>query len=323
MSASDPQGLIVVVTGGAGFIGANLVKRLLREPGIGGIRIFDDFSTGTNREFGDPRVEVFEGDLRDATRVDEVVRGASRIVHLGALPSVPRSIADPRSSIDVNIVGTLNVLEAGRAHEIEHVVVASSSSVYGANPILPKAESLATRPLSPYAVSKLGTEALANAYFHSFGLPTLAFRFFNVFGPLQRADHAYAAVIPKFLDAMKRSAPLTVFGDGTQSRDFTSVHLVVDALAKVSMQKFVHESPVNLAMGTRTTLNELIDLLRAIHPGQIDVEYVEPRAGDVPHSQASSELLTSLLPDLEAVAFEDSIREVYEWYFSARTSDPA
>ena len=307
----------VVITGGAGFIGSNLVERLLTEESVTEVRVLDDFSTGLRQDYADSRVVVHEGDLRDAAFVDSVAEGAQRIIHLGALPSVPRSIADPRSSLDVNVIGTLNVLEAARRHGVGHVVSASSSSVYGANPILPKQEDLATRPLSPYAVSKQATEALTNSYLHSYGLPTLAFRFFNVFGPLQRADHVYAAVIPKFLDALKRGVPLTVHGDGTQSRDFTSVHVVVDALTKASLGVVAHPSPVNLAFGTRTSLNELIDLLRTIHPKPIEVDYVEPRAGDVPHSQASSDLLRTVLPNLQAIELEEAVREVYDWYMKA------
>ena len=306
----------VVVTGGAGFIGSNLVERLLTEKSISEVRVLDDFSTGLRRPYDDSRVVVHEGDLRDAEFVDTVAEGVQRIIHLGALPSVPRSIADPRSSMDVNVTGTLNVLEAARKHGVGHVVSASSSSVYGANPILPKQEDLATRPLSPYAVSKQTTEALTNSYLHSYGLPTLSFRFFNVFGPLQRADHVYAAVIPKFLDALKRGAPLTVYGDGTQSRDFTSVHVVVDALTKASLGRVSNPSPVNLAFGTRTSLNELIDMLRAIHSTLIEVDHVAPRPGDVPHSQASSELLRSVLPELQVPTLEDAVREVYDWYMA-------
>lgn len=306
----------VVVTGGAGFIGSNLVERLLAEEPVSEVRVLDDFSTGLRREHDDSRVVVLAGDLRDAEFVDSVVEGTQRIIHLGALPSVPRSIEDPRPSMDVNVTGTLNVLEAAHKHGVGHVVSASSSSVYGANPILPKQEDLATRPLSPYAVSKQATEALTNSYLHSYGLPTLAFRFFNVFGPLQRADHVYAAVIPKFLDAIKRGVPLTVHGDGTQTRDFTSVHVVVEALTKASLGAVANPSPVNLAFGTRTSLNELIDLLRTIHPEPIEVDYVDPRPGDVPHSQASSELLRSVLPDLHAPELEDAVREVYDWYMA-------
>lgn len=307
----------VVITGGAGFIGSNLVDRLLTENSVTEVRVLDDFSTGLRQAYADPRVVVHEGDLRDAEFVDSVADGAQRIIHLGALPSVPRSIVDPRSSIDVNVTGTLNVLEAARRQGIGHVISASSSSVYGANPILPKQEDLATRPLSPYAVSKQATEALTNSYLHSYGLPTLAFRFFNVFGPLQRADHVYAAVIPKFLDALKRGVPLTVHGDGTQSRDFTSVHVVVEALTKASLGVVSHSSPVNLAFGTRTSLNELIELLRTIHTARIQVDYVDPRPGDVPHSQASSDLLRTVLPDLQSIELEDAVREVYDWYMTA------
>lgn len=306
--------MIIVVTGGAGFIGTNLVQRLLKESRVTEIRILDDFSTGLRRKFEDPRVSVYEGDLRDASFVTRTIEGADRVVHLGALPSVPRSIDDPRSTMDVNAIGTLNVLEAARSAGAEHVIAASSSSVYGANPTLPKTETLATQPLSPYAVSKLATESLTNAYFHSYGIKTLAFRFFNVFGPLQRADHVYAAVIPKFLDALKHGKPLLVFGDGTQSRDFTSVHAVVETLTAASLDLTAHPSPVNLAFGTRTTLNEVIDLLREIHPRPIEVENLAPRGGDVLHSQASTDLLASLFPEVRKRSFREALTEVYEWY---------
>ncbi|QNN63911.1 NAD-dependent epimerase/dehydratase family protein [Leucobacter denitrificans] len=307
----------VAITGGAGFIGANLVERFMEETEVSEIRIFDDFSTGIRREYVDPRVKVIEGDLRNQDEVLSAFAGVHRVVHLGALPSVPRSIKDPRSSLDVNVIGTLNVLEAARVHGLEHVVSASSSSVYGANPTLPKSEGLVPQPVSPYAVSKLATESLTNSYLHSYGLPTLAFRFFNVFGPLQRADHAYAAVVPLFIEALKQGKPLTVYGDGEQSRDFTSVHVVVDALAKASLRKVTYPSPVNLAFGTRTTLNEAIEILRKIHPAPIGVDYTEPRPGDVRHSQASSSLLQSLIHDLRAPALPDALREVYDWYFQS------
>lgn len=306
----------IVITGGAGFIGANLVSRFLGEQIVEEIVILDDFSTGLHREYGDSRVVVREGSLRDERFVHFAVAGADRVIHLGALPSVPRSIADPRSSLEVNVTGTLNVLEAARAHGVGHVISASSSSVYGSNPKLPKSEELATRPLSPYAVSKQATEALTNAYMHSYELPTLAFRFFNVFGPLQRADHVYAAVIPKFLDAIKRGVPLTVHGDGEQSRDFTSVHVVVDALAKCSLRSITSASPVNLAFGTRTTLNEVIAQLQEVHGARVDVNYGPDRPGDVKHSQASSALLRSLVPDLEVPSFEEALRETYDWYMN-------
>lgn len=304
----------ILITGGCGFIGTSLVNHLLAQPDVERVRTLDNYVTGLRRTVSSSRVQEIEGDLRNYDDVLTASRGADAIVHLGALPSVPRSIKDPLSTNSVNVDGTLHVLEAARANGVGHVSVASSSSVYGANPALPKVESLATLPLSPYAVTKLATEAYANAYATSFGLNTIAFRFFNVFGPLQRADHVYAAVIPKFLAALKNDEPLTVFGDGEQSRDFTSIHAVTDAITKSAMRTVTSDTPVNLAFGTRTSLNAVIALLQELHPKPIRVEYVEARAGDVKHSQASSALLTSLLPDVEQTDFIVALKEVYEWY---------
>jgi len=309
----------ILVTGGCGFIGTNLVHRLLREPGVSGVRTLDNYSTGIRRTVDSPRLLQIEGDLRSIDDVNRAVAGIDAIVHLGALPSVPRSLADPRTTNAVNVDGTLNVLEAARAHEVRHVSVASSSSVYGANPALPKVETLATLPMSPYAVSKLATEAYANAYGTSFGLNTIAFRFFNVFGPLQRADHAYAAVIPRFLAALRNDEPLTVFGDGEQSRDFTSVHAVTDALTTAALGALTHPTPVNLAFGTRRSLTSVITLLQEMHPRRIRVNHVPGRVGDVTHSQADSALLTSLIPRIEQPTFEAALRETYDWYMGQST----
>ncbi|CAN7240793.1 NAD-dependent epimerase/dehydratase family protein [Pseudarthrobacter oxydans] len=304
----------VLITGGCGFIGTNLVDRMLNQSEVTRVRTLDNYETGLRRSDSSPRVEEIEGDLRKYDDVLKASEGVDAIVHLGALPSVPRSIKDPVATNAVNVFGTLNVLEAARSNGVQHVSVASSSSVYGANPTLPKSETLATLPLSPYAVSKLATEAYANAYQTSYNLSTLAFRFFNVFGPLQRADHVYAAVIPKFLDALKHDRPLTIHGDGEQSRDFTSIHAVTDALTKAAVRRVTNASPVNLAFGTRTSLNEVVRMLQDIHPKRILVEYVEPRIGDVKHSQASSQVLEDILPDLVQPSFEASLKEVYDWY---------
>lgn len=306
----------ILITGGCGFIGTNLANRLLEDPEVDRVRTLDNYETGLRRQKPQPRLQELEGDLRSYDDVLRASEGVTAIVHLGALPSVPRSIADPLSTNAVNIDGTLNVLEAAKTNEVEHVSVASSSSVYGANPVLPKVESLATLPLSPYAVSKLATEAYTNAYSTSYGLRTIAFRFFNVFGPLQRADHVYAAVIPKFLAALKNDETLTIFGDGEQSRDFTSVHSVTDALTKTALRSVTNATPVNLAFGSRISLNAVVALLQEMHPKRISVEYVQPRAGDVKHSQASSELLSSLIPDIEQPEFVEALREVYDWYMS-------
>ncbi|UKA65928.1 NAD-dependent epimerase/dehydratase family protein [Arthrobacter sp. FW306-05-C] len=304
----------ILITGGCGFIGTNLVNHLMTQPEVERVRTLDNYVTGRRREVPHERVQEIEGDLRNYDDVLRATEGVDAVVHLGALPSVPRSIKDPFSTNAVNVDGTLHVLEAARVTGVQHVSVASSSSVYGANPALPKTESLSTLPLSPYAVTKLATEAYTNAYSTSYGLNTIAFRFFNVFGPLQRADHVYAAVIPKFLLALKNNKPLTVFGDGEQSRDFTSIHAVTDALTKSALRTVTCETPVNLAFGTRTSLNGLIALLQELHSSPIEVEYVERRQGDVKHSQASSELLSSLLPEVVQPDFVHALKEVYDWY---------
>lgn len=306
----------VVVTGGAGFIGTNLVQRLASTPGIDHVVVFDDFSTGVRRPELDV-AEVVEGDLRDLSALNAALRGADSVIHLGALGSVPRSIDDPQTTNAVNIDGTLNVLEAARANDVAHVVSASSSSVYGANPEIPKVETMVAMPVSPYAVSKLATESYTIAYARSYGMSTLAFRFFNVFGPFQRSDHAYAAVIPRFLEAIKRGTPLTVHGDGTQSRDFTSVHSVTDALTQSVLGQLSSPTPVNLAFGRRFTLNELIEVLEKIHGSRLDRITTASRAGDVPHSQAAPDRLHALLPSITTPSFEEAVTETYRWYFEA------
>ena len=239
---------------------------------------------------------------------------ATAVVHLAARPSVPRSITDPVASHLANATGTVEVLEAARRAGNLHVIVASSSSVYGANPTLPKREDLATMPLSPYAASKLATESYALAYQHSFGLPALAFRFFNVFGPLQAAGHAYAAVVPAFVSAALEGRPLTVHGDGKQSRDFTYVDTVTEVIADAIARGVTSPSPVNLAFGTRTDLLTLIAELETILGTTVTVEHTETRAGDVKHSQADSTRLQELFPDVVPTALPDALRATVDWF---------
>ena len=252
---------------GAGFIGANLCR------GPGRRRPASSRGGGPRRPVHRPPsqpgrasdgVELVEGSILDAGLLDEVVAGADAVVHLAARPSVPRSLEDPMASHEANATGTMQVLEAARRHGRPQVVVASSSSVYGANPALPKREDMAAMPVSPYAASKLAAESYALAYGHSFGLPVLAFRFFNVFGPLQAADHAYAAVVPAFVAAALRGEPLPVHGDGSQTRDFTFVGTVAAVLADAVRRRVTSDRPVNLAFGTRVSLLELID-----HPREV------------------------------------------------------
>ena len=235
----------VLVTGGAGFIGSSVCRRLVATAGIERVVVLDDLSTGLQANLaGVGDVELQVGSILDEAALRGAAEDAGAIVHLAARPSVPRSIAEPVASHLANATGTIQVLEAARRTGA-HVVVASSSSVYGATPTLPKREDLPTRPMSPYAASKLAAEAYTNAYAHSFGLPTLALRLFNVFGPRQPAGHAYAAVVPVFVDAALAGLPLTVDGDGTQTRDFTFVDTVATVIADAVVRRVTDPEPVN------------------------------------------------------------------------------
>ena len=306
----------VVITGGAGFIGGNLARRLTAEPAIDRVVAFDDLSSGFRENLESTGAELVEGTILDTAALDEVTDGADAIVHLGARPSVPRSIKDPVASHDANATGTMNVLEAARRAGNSHVVVASSSSVYGANPTLPKHEDLATRPMSPYAASKLATESYALAWQAAYDLPTLAFRFFNVFGPLQAAGHAYAAVIPAFVSAALADEPLQVHGDGTQSRDFTYVETVCSVIADAVLRRVSDPEPVNLAFGSRTNLLEVIELLQELLGHDVKVQHTDPRPGDVPHSQAANDRLMRLFPDVKPVQLREGLASTIEWFRS-------
>lgn len=303
----------VVVTGGAGFIGANLCRHLTSVSGVDRVVALDDLSTGSRDNLDGSNAELVVGSILDADVLDEVVAGADSVVHLAARPSVPRSLQDPMASHQSNATGTLAVLEACRRRSVGHVVVASSSSVYGANPTLPKSEDALPMPMSPYAVSKLATEQYAMAWGHSFGMSTLAFRFFNVFGPLQPAGHAYAAVVPAFIDAALRGDAVTIHGDGRQSRDFTYVGTVCAVIAEAVGRRLASTSPVNLAFGTRTDLIELLQLLEDVIGVRIERVHVDSRVGDVRHSQADNSLLRSLLPGVEPVALREGIVATVDW----------
>jgi UDP-glucose 4-epimerase len=311
----------VLVTGGAGFIGSNLCRRLTdgRSAGVDHVVVLDDLSTGFAYNLDGIDVEFVEGSFLDPDALASAGRDVSAVVHLGARPSVPRSIADPVASHLANASGTVAVLEHARAHDA-HVIVASSSSVYGATATLPKVEDLPTRPMSPYAASKLATEAYTNAYAHSYGMDTLAFRFFNVFGPHQAAGHAYAAVVPAFVDAALSGRPLTIHGDGSQSRDFTYVDTVTEVIADALVRRVGSPDPVNLAFGSRTDLLGLIDELESVLGHTVEREHVEPRVGDVPHSQADGSALRTLFPDVQPVELADGLAATVDWMRSTIAS---
>lgn len=301
----------ILITGGAGFIGSNLARIALAEGHR--VRVIDNLSTGRRENLDGLDVDFIEASILDMLAVEKAMTGVDSVVHLGAIPSVPRSVANPRASHEANTTGTLNVLEAARAAQVKHVSCASSSSVYGANPKLPKSEFDYTRPMSPYAVSKQATEGYTLAYQFSYGLPTMAFRFFNVYGPGQAADHDYAAVIPKFLDAALHDRPVTIYGDGTQSRDFTFVDTVCSVLLKAGVDQVTSTEPVNLAFQTNTSLLELLELMETQLGHPIAREHTDPRVGDVKASQADCSRVLELFPHVEPISLESGLERTTEW----------
>lgn len=301
----------LLITGGAGFIGSNLARKAVS---LGhDVSIIDDLSTGYLDNVDTSRTAFTQASITDRDAVDEVLNGVDAVVHLAALGSVPRSIMDPEASNFANITGTLTLLERMRSAGVRQLTYASSSSVYGLNPAMPKSEREWVRPLSPYAVTKLASEQYVLAYQQSFGFSTTAFRFFNVYGPGQRPGHAYAAVIPIFLDAISRGEPLPVNGDGAQSRDFTFVDTVCAALLESAERGASHPEPINLAFGTNTTLLSLIDVIGKVTGGKPVIEHRAPRIGDVPHSQAANARLREAFPDVAPVPLETGVSETWEW----------
>ncbi|TMR97248.1 NAD-dependent epimerase/dehydratase family protein [Nonomuraea basaltis] len=303
----------VLVTGGAGFIGAHLCASLATRPEVEKITVLDDLSSGNLDNLDGVGVNVVLGSILDRDLVTSLVADATTVVHLAARPSVPRSLADPVASHTVNATGTVHVLDACRMGK-PHVILASSSSVYGNSPEPYKHEELPTRPLSPYGASKLATEAYAIAYAQSFDLPVLAFRFFNVYGPMQAADHAYAAVIPVFVSAALQGRPLPVYGDGSQARDFTYVGSVVNVLVEAMIRRVTSLKAVNLAFGTRVTLHHLMGVLGQVLGQPIEPSYMPPRIGDIYESQASPHLLRELFPDVHPVSLEEGLRMTAAWF---------
>lgn len=302
----------IAVTGGAGFVGANLVRRLIPEGYE--VTIIDDFTTGLKSNLKGLDCRIKEASLVDEVAIDEATIGCDWIIHLGARGSVPRSIRNPQATFEVNTLGTLNVLNVARKHG-SRVMFSSSSSVYGRNLELPKREESWIAPLTPYAASKLSGEALVQSYSESFGIPAVIFRFFNIFGPWQRPDHDYAAVIPKWIWKALRDEQIQVFGDGNQSRDFTYVDTVIDVLISTLKREVAYPIPINLAFGNKISLNQLIDQLRALYKN-LKVEYLGERKGDVKESQNDPTLIQSLFPEIKPITFEEGIERTNAWLSS-------
>ena len=299
----------VVITGGAGFIGSNLSETLIKK-GFD-LTIIDDLSTGLLANIDRKNSEFKRISITDSKELRKALRGANTIFHLGARGSVPRSIKNPVATHEVNATGTLNVLEAARESGA-HVIFSSSSSVYGRNVQLPKDEKMWLGPMTPYAASKLSAESYVEAYGSSFEIPVTILRFFNVFGPRQRPDHEYAAVIPKWIWQAMHNQPLELYGDGTQSRDFTYVKTVVDVAVSAMDNKITTQGAINLAYGNKILLTEVIDILKEEFP-ELKVNFLPIRKGDVKESQNSPELLKSLFPKVVPYSFKDALQETIEW----------
>lgn len=303
----------ITVTGGAGFIGANLVRAASADPTIEQVTVLDDLSTGLVANLDGTTVRFVEGSLLDPPALDEALEGADAVVHLGALGSVPRSLDDPLSSHHANVTGTLLLLEACRRHRVGSIIVASSSSVYGSNQALPKPELTWTRPMSPYAASKLAAEAYALAHQTSYGLRTLVLRLFNVYGPFQRPDHAYAAVVPRFVAAALNGDRVVVHGDGRQSRDFTYVGTVCDVVLDALRRRVHHPQPINLAFGAPATLLQILDELADLLGHRVERTFAPARVGDVRHSMADNSMLRQSFPGIRPVDRRTGLRLTIDW----------
>jgi len=313
----------ILVTGGAGFIGSNLVEALLSDERVGLVRVLDDLSNGyfeNIAEFlGNPKFEFIKGDICDFQICINAMKGINLVSHQAALGSVPRSIENPMRSTAVNI------LKACVDEKVERVILACSSSTYGDHPDLPKVEDKTGNPLSPYAVTKKCVEDFAQVFQRTFGLNYIGLRYFNVFGPKQNLNNPYAAVIPLFCKAFIENQPPTVNGDGETSRDFTYVDNAVQAnlLALFTKNEKSLNEIYNVACGEQTTLNEMVDLLNQISNLQLRPDYTEERKGDVKHSLASIDKAVVNLKYKPEIKFNEGLAAVFNWYLTtiSQTSD--
>lgn len=307
---------LVLVTGGAGFIGSHLVRRLLRDGYR--VRVLDNLSTGKAANLAEVRseIEFIEGSIADGATAARAVEGASTVFHQAAIPSVPRSIADPLASHAENSTGTLSMLCAARDAGVRRFVYAASSSAYGDTPVLPKEETMRTDPLSPYAVAKLSGENYCRAFHRVYGLETVALRYFNIFGPRQDPKSLYSAVIPRFITAILEDREISIYGDGEHSRDFTYVDNAVDANLLAMTAPDVGGVMCNVACGERFSLNDLVARLGVIIGKTPDVSYEARRAGDVQHSLADISRARQVLGYDPQISFEQGLEQTVAYFKS-------
>jgi nucleoside-diphosphate-sugar epimerase len=307
-----------LVTGAAGFIGSNIVEALVRRGAT--VRALDNFSTGRRANIAPflSNVELFEGSLNDDGLVDQAVRDVDYVLHQAALPSVPRSVTDPLASHEANATGTLRLLIAARDAGVKRLVFASSSSVYGDSPQLPKREDMPTSPLSPYAVNKLAGEEYCKVFTRLYGFPAVSLRYFNVFGPRQDPKSQYAAVIPAFITAALDGKRPTVHGDGSQTRDFTYVENVVEANLLACEARDAEGQAMNVACGERISLLDLLAEIGRITGRDIDPVFDAERPGDVKHSLADISKAERLLGYQPVVSFAEGLRRTIDYFRSGR-----
>lgn len=310
-----------LVTGGAGFIGSHIAAHLcsLGEH----VRVLDNFSSGKRENLAGLPITLIEGDIRDARCVAAAVEGVDTIFHQAALCSVARSMLDPAATHDVNVTGTLTLLDAARKAGTRRFVMASSSSVYGDSDVFPKHEDMKTDPMSPYAVSKLICEFYCQLYWKAFGLDTVALRYFNVFGPRQDPSSEYSAVIPRFVQAMVQGVSPHIYGDGMQSRDFTYVDDVVQANIAAATSAYSPGQIMNIACGNRWSLIDLINSLEKLLQRQTRPVFESARHGDVKHSQASIHKAQTMIGFAPGVLFDDGLRQTVDWYKAHHQADHA